>query len=65
MVERGFKMFCGVQQEPYITYRGDFVLQTRRNIDGISLRKNHLSKIIDTSNIPDPVRPWYYDFKNQ
>lgn len=62
MLKRGFKMFCGVQQKAYITYRGNFVLQTRRNIDGISLRNNHLSEIIDTSNIPDPVRPWYDDF---
>jgi hypothetical protein len=37
----------------------------RRNIDGISLKGKHLPKIIDVSNIPDPIRPWYKDFKDK
>lgn len=65
MLQSGFRMFCGVQQQPLLSYKGNFVLQMRRNIDGISLKGSHLSKIIDVSNIPDPIRPWYKDFKNK
>lgn len=65
MLQSGFRMFCGVQQQPLLSYKGSFALQMRRNIDGISLQGKHLPKIIDISNIPDPVRPWYGDFMNK
>lgn len=65
MLKSGFKMFCGVQQQPLLSYKGSFVLQMRRNIDGISLKGRYLPKIIDVSNIPDPVRPWYSEFKSK
>jgi hypothetical protein len=65
MLDSGYRMFCGVQQQPLTSYKGSFVLQMRRNIDGISLKGKHLPKIIDVSNIPDPIRPWYKDFKDK
>lgn len=65
MLQSGFKMFCGVQQQPLLTNRTSFILQMRRNIDGISLQGKYLPKIIDTSKIPDPIRPWYNDFMNK
>lgn len=65
MLQSGYRMFCGVQQQPLLSYKGSFALQMRRNIDGISLKGKHLPKIIDVSNIPDPIRPWYSEFKNK
>lgn len=65
LLQSGYRMFCGVQQQPYLKFKGSFALQMRRNIDGISLQGKHLPKIIDVSNIPDKVRPWYGEFKSK
>lgn len=62
MLDNGYKIFCGVGSRPYLKFHDKYVLQARRNIDGIAFRKNRLSDMLDVSKIIDPVRP---SFKNQ
>lgn len=57
MVEKGFKMFCGVQKSPYIRYYDKWVLMQRRTVDGIAFYGDRLSDMIDTKDLIDPVRP--------
>jgi len=53
----GFAIFCTVGMNPYLEFGDSYAVQTRRNIDGISLRGEHLKKLLDTEKILDPVRP--------
>ncbi len=56
--ERGYRMFCGVQKTPYLRYHPDYVLQQRRNIDGIALKSSdRITDMLDVSKIIDPKRP--------
>ncbi|MDP4109343.1 MAG: hypothetical protein Q8878_04865 [Bacillota bacterium] len=57
LVEKGYRMFCGVQKSPYIRFHGSYVLMQRRNIDGISLKDGRVKDILDPSKILDPLRP--------
>ncbi len=61
MKSRGYKFFFGVSQIPYLKYYSDNILQTRRNIDGISLRGWRLAEMLDTEAIIDSVRPEKYN----
>ncbi|MCX7615238.1 MAG: hypothetical protein N2Z65_05750 [Clostridiales bacterium] len=55
---KGYHMFCGVQKTPYIKYHSSYVLQQRRNVDGIALKSsNRITDMLDVSKILDPRRP--------
>lgn len=57
MLDRGYKIFCGVGSRPYLKFYDKYAVQMRRNIDGIAFRDNRLSDILDVTNILDSVRP--------
>ncbi len=59
MVDRGFTMFCGVEAKPYMRYYDNWVLQQRRNIDGIAFDANRLDNMIDMTGVIDERRPKY------
>lgn len=60
LLGQGFKIFCSVSgRNPYLKYMSDCVMMDRRNIDGISMRDNRLSNLLDVKAIIDPVRKWY------
>lgn len=62
--QSGFSMFFGVGSRSPITYGQDYLIQTRRNIDGIALKDKRLYDLFDVPTLADPLRPWYKQWKN-
>ncbi len=56
---KGFGMMCTVSNKSNITYGDSYVIQGRRNVDGIALRDKRLLDILPSYDIIDPVRPSY------
>lgn len=60
LLSKGFHVFCDVwSKHPSTRFHGQYLDQSRRNVDGITLQNHALANIIDDSHIPSPVRPWY------
>lgn len=62
--EQGYRIFCNVDSNQYVTYLGtDYLRQGRRNIDGYRIYRNsiglenNLSDLFDAAEIIDPKRP--------
>jgi hypothetical protein len=60
--QNGFSMFFGVSGTQSITYGSDYIIQTRRNIDGIALKDKRLYDLFDVPSLTDPLRPWYNEW---
>ena len=58
MLAHGFKMFCGVYDEPYLEYHDNFAFMERRSVGGLTIREGYLDSLMDMSGILETeVRP--------
>ena len=58
MLAHGFRMFCGVYDEPYLEYHDNFAFMERRSVGGLSIREGYLDLLMDMSGILETeVRP--------
>lgn len=60
--EKGFSMFFGVGSRSPVTYGTDYLIQLRRNIDGMALKDRRLYDLFNVPTLTDPLRPWYSEW---
>jgi len=55
----GLRYFCGVWTKPFVSVKGNYVRQTRCNLDGFNMitRPNALADLFDVSKVLDTSRP--------
>ena len=55
----GLRYFCGVWTRPFVSVKGNYVRQTRCNLDGFNMitRPNALADLFDVSKVLDTTRP--------
>lgn len=59
---KGFAMFCSVGSPMFQEYGGDYLRQSRRNVDGLAMKDSRLYDLFDVKKLVDPVRPWYNEY---
>ncbi|MFO7172534.1 MAG: hypothetical protein DIU70_006160 [Bacillota bacterium] len=60
LLERGFRILCGVGPRPYLEVTDRYAWMDRRHIDGLALRTQGdlLRELFDPEAVVDPARPW-------
>lgn len=55
--KHGFAVFCTVEQNPILKWGDNYIIQSRRNIDGIAFNGHWLDKLFNVDMVIDPIRP--------
>lgn len=69
LIQAGFRLFCGVGENPYYTkmplgeHQTKILFQDRCALDGISLRCDRCARLFDARKVYDPDRPVAFPFE--